>query len=430
MVIPKNKIIGIVGLGYVGLPLALEFGKIFKTIGYDISEDKIKNYVHGKDPTGEMKEIDFNKANKITFTSCSSDLSSADFIIISVPTPIDNSNNPDLSPLKFACKTIGKVMKDKSIIIFEPTVYPGATEEVCIPILEKFSGFKWKTNFNVAYSPERINPGDKFYKLKNIIKVISADNDTTLDEVDKLYSSIIKAGTCRASSIKVAEAAKVIENTQRDINIALVNEFAMIFEKLELDTNEVLNVASSKWNFLNFSPGLVGGHCIGVDPYYLTYKAKIAGHHPQLILSGRKINDGMPEYLSKNIIKNFIKLKKDITKSRILVLGLTFKENCSDLRNSKVIDLVKELKSYHCSVKVHDPFVKPNEDLENDIIVEPWKELKEFDIIVAAVSHDYYLKKPIKEILKKFKKEGLFIDIKSSYPKKEINEYGFQVWRL
>ncbi len=426
----KDYIIGIVGLGYVGLPLAISFGSKYKTLGFDVSKSKVINYVNANDPTGELSKSDFKKSKYLNFYNDSKILSKANIIIVAVPTPIDSANVPDLRPLKKACILIGKRLKRGSIVIFEPTVFPGATEEICIPILEKYSKLKWKIDFNVAYSPERINPGDKEKQLSKIIKVISADNNDTLNKVEFLYKSIIKAGLFKASSIKVAEAAKVIENTQRDVNIALMNEFAMIFNHLNIDTKEVLDAASSKWNFIKFQPGLVGGHCIGVDPYYLTYKAQSEGYIPRLILSGRKINDGMANYLSQLIIKKMVKLNLNSKNSKVLILGLTFKENCSDLRNSKVFDLINDLNEFGFTVESHDPFVTKQDIIKYQFKVTDWKNLDKYDVIIGAVSHKFYLKKSITNILKFLKKDGIFFDIKSSYPKDEIIGLGYNYWRL
>ena len=423
-------IIGILGIGYVGLPLALALGKKFETIGYDVSKNKILNYKNKVDITGENKKSDFQSSKYLTFTSEYSDLKVVDYFIVAVPTPVDKANIPDLSALKLATETVAKVMRKKSIIIFEPTVFPGATEEICIPILEKYSKLKWLQDFNIAYSPERINPGDKKNSLTNIIKVVSADNPKTLKKVSNLYKSIIKAGIYEAPSIKVAEAAKVIENTQRDLNIALMNEFAMAFKTLNIDTGEILKTASSKWNFLNFKPGLVGGHCIGVDPYYLTHKAQSEGYHPQLILAGRKINDGMPEFISKEVVKKIIKLKKNVSETKILILGLTFKENCSDLRNSKVIDLVNEFKQFGCEITVNDPIAEKNEARNYGIFITDWDKIKPHDVVIAAVSHSFYLNMPLNDIFKKIIKNGLFVDLKSEFSKSKIIQSGFNLWRL
>lgn len=425
--------IGIVGLGYVGLPLALEFGKIFSTIGIDISEKKINSYNNNLDPAGEIQSEDFNKSKRVLFSTDFKKLNECDFVIISVPTPVNNANIPDLGALISSTKDVAKVLKKGATVIYESTVYPGATEEVCVPLLEQISGFRWREDFFVGYSPERINPGDRAHTLKEIVKVVSGDSVATLDKIDRLYSSIITAGTYRASSIKVAEAAKAIENTQRDLNIALVNELALLFSTLKIDTGEVLDAASSKWNFLNFRPGLVGGHCIGVDPYYLTYKAETVGYHPQVILAGRKINDSMPQHIVSQAIKKLALKGGSIKGANILVLGLSFKENCSDIRNSKVVDIVRGLGDYGCNVIVHDPLVRTHEsELEYGIEVTGWNEILDgnFHAIIAAVSHNEYINMPVESVVKKLHYGGLFMDVKSAYPREILIKLGVDLWRL
>ncbi|MBU1396544.1 MAG: nucleotide sugar dehydrogenase, partial [Gammaproteobacteria bacterium] len=340
------SVVAVVGLGYVGLPLAVEFGKKMTTIGYDLSLEKIEAYRRFCDPTGEVSADDLKAATQLTVTSDPADLAKADFIIVAVPTPVDAAHIPDFSPLVGSSTTVGQYMKKGATVIYESTVYPGATEEVCIPILEKQSGMKWLQDFHVGYSPERVNPGDKERTITKIVKVVSGDDAATLDKVAALYGSVITAGVHRASSIKVAEAAKVIENTQRDLNIALMNELSLIFHRLGIDTLEVLKAAGTKWNFLPFRPGLVGGHCIGVDPYYLTHKADMLGYHPQVILAGRRINDGMGAYVAQETVKNMIANGVQVKGAKVNVLGLTFKENCPDLRNSKVVDVIRELQSF------------------------------------------------------------------------------------
>ena len=337
----NQKTIAIVGLGYVGLPLAVEFGKKFKTIGYDLSERKIANYRNFRDPTGDVSVADLQAASFLTFTCDPALLSSADFVIVAVPTPVDIAHQPDFSPLVSASASVGKYLKRGAIVIYESTVYPGATEEICIPVLERESGLKWMKDFHVGYSPERINPGEKERTVTKIIKVVSGDDAATLEKVASLYETIIVAGVHRVSSIKVAEAAKVIENTQRDLNIALINELAVIFDRMDIDTLEVLEAAGTKWNFLPFRPGLVGGHCIGVDPYYLTHKAEMLGYHPDVILAGRRINDGMAAFIAQQTVKQLIQTGSPVKDAKVIVLGITFKENYPDLRNSKVADLVR-----------------------------------------------------------------------------------------
>ena len=423
--------IAIVGLGYVGLPLAIEFGKKYRTLGYDNSKNKILSYKASIDPNCEVEYESFSNSKLLEFTHNPDDLKNYDIIIIAVPTPVDQKNIPDLSALIDASRMVGQRMKKNSIIVYEPTVYPGATEEVCIPNLEESSGMKWKKDFNVGYSPERINPGDKERTLTDIIKIVSGDNKKTLKIISELYGSIIKAGVFCASSIKVAEAAKVIENTQRDLNIALMNELAMVFNKIGIDTCEVIDVASTKWNFMPFKPGLVGGHCIGVDPYYLTYKAEMLGHIPQVILAGRKVNDNMALYVAEQALECILKSGKKIEDSKVIILGLAFKENCSDLRNSKVTDLINILKKKGCSVYVNDPVVDSVVSKNQyDIELKLWDQLPKSDAIIAAVSHRQYLEMDLNKILLKLNPNGTFIDIKSSYPELVIKRLGFNVWRL
>jgi UDP-N-acetyl-D-galactosamine dehydrogenase len=424
--------IAVVGLGYVGLPLAVEFGKKMPTLGVDLSAEKVAAYRNYIDPTGEVCTKDLQAARHLQCHTDPAVLKDADFIIIAVPTPVGVAHKPDLTPLIESSKAVGKHMKRGAIVVYESTVYPGATEEVCIAILEKHSCLKWKQDFWVGYSPERINPGDKERTVTKIVKVVSGDTPTTLDKVAEVYSSIITAGVYKASSIKVAEAAKVIENTQRDLNIALMNELAIIFQRVGIDTLEVLKAAGTKWNFLPFRPGLVGGHCIGVDPYYLTHKAEMLGYHPQVILAGRRINDGMAAYLAQQTIKKMIGNGTNIKGAKVIVLGLTFKENCSDLRNSKVADLVKELQDFGCEVYVHDPLAKHEQALhEYGITLSEWGQLPHnADAIVAAVSHDEYTDQPVTKLLAPLKPRGTFIDIKSAYSPEAIIATGACLWRL
>ena len=427
----NQKIIAVVGLGYVGLPLAVEFGKIYTTVGYDLSERKVASYCKGTDPSGGIPDESFSAAKHLSFTTDSSHLAKADFIIVAVPTPVDAAHQPDFSPLISASTTAGRHLKRDAIVIYESTVYPGATEEVCIPILERESGLKWKEDFHVGYSPERVNPGDKARTITKVTKVVSADDDATLDKVADLYGSIIVAGVHRVSSIKVAEAAKVIENTQRDLNIALMNELALIFDRLGIDTLEVLEAAGTKWNFLPFRPGLVGGHCIGVDPYYLTHKAVMLGYHPEVILAGRRINDSMASFVAQQTVKQLLRAGNPVRNTKVIVLGLTFKENCSDLRNSKVADVVCELQEFGCEVFVHDPVAAPDEAMhEYEIPLLAWDELPEADAIVAAVSHKEYLAMPQTDLLAKLKPGGVFVDVKSVYDPNAIESAGFRLWRL
>ncbi len=425
------SVVAVVGLGYVGLPLAAEFGKKTTTIGYDLSTEKIDNYRRFCDPTGEVSTDDLKAAKHLTVTTDPAALAQADFIIVAVPTPVDEAHIPDFSPLVGSSTTVGKYMKKGATVIYESTVYPGATEEVCIPLLEKHSGMKWKQDFHVGYSPERVNPGDKERTITKITKVVSGDDAATLEQVATLYELVITAGVHRASSIKVAEAAKVIENTQRDLNIALMNELALIFHRIGIDTLEVLKAAGTKWNFLPFRPGLVGGHCIGVDPYYLTHKAGMLGYHPQVILAGRRINDGMGAYVAQETVKKMIANGVTVKGAKVNVLGLTFKENCPDLRNSKVVDIIHELQTFGCDVHVHDPLGEPREaEHEYGIALTKWEDLPECDALIAAVSHAAYLDKPFAELTAKLKKGGAFTDVKSAYDPATVKGAGFALWRL
>jgi UDP-N-acetyl-D-galactosamine dehydrogenase len=425
------SVVAVVGLGYVGLPLAVEFGKKRRTIGYDLSRTKVESYKRYIDPTGEVSPEDFRAADELLVTSDPAELSRADYIVVAVPTPVDLAHQPDFSPLVGASEAVGRHMKRGAIVIYESTVYPGATEEICIPVLEKYSGMKWKTDFHVGFSPERINPGDKQHTLTRILKVVSGDDADTLEKIAVLYESVITAGVHRASSIKVAEAAKVIENTQRDLNIALMNELAIIFDKLDIDTLEVLQAAGTKWNFLPFRPGLVGGHCIGVDPYYLTHKAEMIGYIPQVILAGRRINDSMAKFVAEQTIKHIIKAGTNVKGARVNVLGLAFKENCPDLRNSKVADLINELKSYGIDIHVHDPVANPEEARhEYGVELESWESLPCSDAIIVAVPHQQFMERPLSDFQAKVTGNGCFIDVKSQFDYKALREAGLNVWRL
>jgi UDP-N-acetyl-D-galactosamine dehydrogenase len=382
--------IGIIGLGYVGLPLAVEFGKIAEVIGFDINEQRIAELTNGIDRTLEVDVEGLKSAKMLTFTSNAQQLQSVNYFLVTVPTPVDVYKNPDLTPLIKASETVGKVLKKGDIVIYESTVYPGCTEEDCVPVLEKFSGLKFNTDFYCGYSPERINPGDKQHRLPNIKKVTSGSTPEIAERVDQLYKKIIVAGTHKASSIKVAEAAKVIENAQRDINIAFVNELSLIFERMNIDTHEVLEAAGTKWNFLPYKPGLVGGHCIGVDPYYLTYKADSLGYYPQVILAGRRINDNMGTHIASRVIKLMTQHDLPIKNSKILVLGITFKENCPDIRNSRAIDVIRELQSFGADVEVYDPHAS-NDDVKHEYGVSLIDRLdKKYAAIVLAVSHQEF----------------------------------------
>jgi UDP-N-acetyl-D-galactosamine dehydrogenase len=425
------SVVAVVGLGYVGLPLAVELGKKQTTLGFDLSGSKVESYKLYIDPTGEVSPEDLRAAGHLTVTTDPKQLAQADYIIVAVPTPVDLAHQPDFSPLAGASKSVGQNMKRGAIVIYESTVYPGATEEVCIPILEQHSGMKWKKDFHVGYSPERINPGDKEHTLTKILKIVSGDDAETLDKVAKLYETIITAGVHRASSIKVAEAAKVIENTQRDLNIALMNELAILFDKIGLDTLEVLQAAGTKWNFLPFRPGLVGGHCIGVDPYYLTHKAEMLGYQPQVILAGRRINDGMGKFIAEQTVKHMIRAGSQVKGAKINVLGLTFKENCPDLRNSRVIDVIRELESYAIEVHVHDP-VPDTEEARHEYGIElrTWEDLPRAQAIVMAVAHREFTERPLQDYLSKLDNNGCFIDVKSQFDRAALSQAGLHVWRL
>lgn len=423
--------IAVVGLGYVGLPLAVEFGKKVPTVGFDLSEEKVRAYRAHVDPTGEVSTADLAAAKHFTATTDPQALGEADFIIVAVPTPVDDAHNPDFSPLIGASQSVGKHMKRGATVVFESTVYPGATEEVCVPIMERVSGMKWKTDFFVGYSPERINPGDKERTVTKIVKVVSGDTPETLERVAKVYESVITAGVHRASSIKVAEAAKVIENTQRDLNIALMNELALIFHRLGIDTLEVLKAAGTKWNFLPFRPGLVGGHCIGVDPYYLTHKAEKVGYHPQVILAGRRINDGMGKYVAEQTVKEMIRAGFSIRGDDVVVLGLTFKENCPDTRNTRVIDVIQELKSYGANVHVHDPVANAEEAMhEYGVTLTAWDDLPKAAAVVYAVAHSEFVNRPIPEFVAKMRPGAVLTDVKCQADAAAFQKHGVTVWRL
>jgi len=409
----KNKKIALIGLGYVGLPLAVEFGKKFEVIGFDTSKDRIDLLKKNEDPNLEINKNEFATSSYLSFSNSIDDIKDCNIYIVTVPTPIDNHKKPDLTALKKSSETVGSVLKKDNIVIYESTVYPGATEEFCVPILEKQSGLKFNTDFYCGYSPERINPGDKKHKLTDIKKVTAGSTPEIALEVDELYKEIIVAGTYKAENIKVAEAAKVIENTQRDLNIALINELALIFNKMNIDTEAVLNAASTKWNFLPFRPGLVGGHCIGVDPYYLTHKANMLGYKPEIILAGRKLNDNMGSYVANEVLKLMTKKCIQVEKANILIMGLTFKENCPDYRNTRVIDLVKEFKNFSCNVDVYDPWVNKRlvaDEYKFEPISEPTK--GKYDAIILAVAHDKFKSLSEKLIRSYGKNNHILYDIK------------------
>jgi len=423
--------VAVVGLGYVGLPLAVAFGGKFPTIGFDLSADKVARYRQGVDPTGEVGADELLAAKRLEFTTDPVALGRADYIVVAVPTPIDRVHNPDFGPLTLASEIVGRQMRRGVVVVYESTVYPGATEEICIPLLEKHSGRRWKQDFHVGYSPERINPGDKKHTLQKIVKVVAGDTPETLDRLARLYGAVVEAGVYRASSIRVAEAAKVIENTQRDINIALMNELAILFGRLGLDTVEVLKAAETKWNFVPFRPGLVGGHCIGVDPYYLTHKAEMVGYHPQVILAGRRINDGMGKYVAEQTVKMMIQHGGSVKGCRVNVLGLTFKEDCPDLRNTRVVDLIEELRSYGIEVSVHDPVaIAQDAQREYGISLMEWKDLPAGAATILAVPHRQLLARSLPEFAAKTARGGCFIDIKSRLDPDAIRALGLKVWRL
>ncbi len=428
----QKKSIAIIGLGYVGLPLAVEFGKCRSVLGFDISKQRVAELKSGKDHTLECSPAQLSEAHQLKYTYHVDDLSNCQIFIVTVPTPVNQANRPDMTPLIKASQTVGQVLKKGDIVIYESTVYPGATEEVCVPVLEKFSGLQFNVDFFCGYSPERINPGDKHNTLTTIKKITSGSTPTVADEVDALYSSIIKAGTWKASSIKVAEAAKVIENTQRDLNIAFVNELSIIFERIGIDTLEVLEAAGSKWNFLPFRPGMVGGHCIGVDPYYLTHKAEEVGYHPQVILAGRRINDNMAYHAARNIVKRMLQNSMDVVRCKVGVLGITFKENCPDIRNSKVVDLVEELRQWGVSVVIEDPWAEANEvQHEYGISLSTIDVNNKVDALVVAVGHNQYRRMTPLELRSLCRSDKpILADIKSLYNRIEVESVGFTVYRL
>ena len=420
--VPENVNVAVIGLGYVGLPLAIGLGERYPTIGFDVNESRIDELKAHKDSTLEVSADEFVAAAHLSFTSAGEGLAGANVYIVTVPTPIDRAKQPDLSALIAASISVGKVIAPGDVVIYESTVYPGATEEVCVPVIERTSGLTFNQDFFAGYSPERINPGDKVHRLQDIIKVTSGSTPATANFVDALYASIITAGTHKTSSIKVAEAAKVIENTQRDLNIALVNELALIFEKLELDSEEVLEAAGTKWNFLTFRPGIVGGQCIGVDPYYLTYKAQELGYHPEVILAGRRINDGMGEHIADRLIKLMTRRGINVVDSRVLVLGLAFKENCPDIRNTRVIDVVRSLQGYNMQVDVHDPWVDPaqaHREYEIELIEKP--EPGAYDAAVLAVAHNQFQLLGSDGINAFLKGKNVLFDVKSMLPVESVS---------
>jgi UDP-N-acetyl-D-galactosamine dehydrogenase len=421
--LPLNEVtLGIIGLGYVGLPLAVEFGNKFTTVGFDLNKARIRDLKAGTDATLEVSDTDLLSSSHLTFSSQPEDLKNCNVYIVAVPTPIDDSKRPNLRPLESASATVGEWLQPQDIVVFESTVYPGATEEVCVPILERKSGLKYNIDFFCGYSPERINPGDKEHRLPSIVKVTSGSTPEVAEFVDALYKTIITAGTFQASSIKVAEAAKVIENTQRDVNIALINELSLIFEKLNINTIEVLEAAGTKWNFLPFRPGLVGGHCIGVDPYYLTHKAEEVGYNPNMILAGRRVNDNMGHYIASTVIKKMVKKGIDAAHAKILVMGLSFKENCPDLRNTKVIDIINELEDYGVAVEVYDPWVNSDEaKKEYGIDLLSRLQKKRYSGVIIAVAHQQFMKLTIADIRDLCLDEAIIYDVKNIFPYDQVD---------
>ncbi|KXW58259.1 MAG: nucleotide sugar dehydrogenase [Ferrovum myxofaciens] len=429
-VVGEERIISVVGLGYVGLPVAVAFGKVRRTIGFDINPVRIRELRAGHDRTGEVEEGGLEKAD-ILYTDQISDLQLANFHIVAVPTPVNDANQPDLTPMLKASGTVGSALKKGDIVVYESTVYPGVTEEECVPILEAKSGLKCGVDFKVGYSPERINPGDKEHTFTKIKKVVSGQDAETCEIVAQVYESVVTAGVHRAPSIKVAEAAKVIENTQRDLNIALMNELALIFDLMNIDTNAVLEAAGTKWNFLKFKPGLVGGHCIGVDPYYLTHKAEKLGYIPQVILSGRRINNGMGKFVAQRCVKEMVHAGHVISGSRVTVLGLTFKENCPDLRNSKVIDIIHELQDYGIEVQIHDPLADPHEaEEEYGVSLTPTVALKPAAAVILAVAHDEYRTLQTEGILSLMGDCPVLIDVKGLFSRDDFSQSNLRLWRL
>jgi UDP-N-acetyl-D-glucosamine/UDP-N-acetyl-D-galactosamine dehydrogenase len=428
----KDKTIAIIGLGYVGLPLAVEFGKTRLVIGFDINQKRVAELEGGNDHTLEITPEELKHAKFLKYSAEANSIKDAQVFIVTVPTPIDTANRPDLTPLMKASETVGKTLKKGDVVIYESTVYPGCTEEDCVPVLEKYSGLKFNQDFYCGYSPERINPGDKVNTLTKIKKITSGSTPEIAEAIDALYASIIKAGTHKAASIKVAEAAKVIENTQRDLNIALVNELSVLFDRLDIDTIEVLEAAGTKWNFLPFRPGMVGGHCIGVDPYYLTHKAEQVGYHPQIIASGRRMNDNMARYAARNVIKLMLRNGIDVSKSKVGVMGITFKEDCPDIRNSKVVDLIKEFETWGVKVLVTDPYADADEVMhEYGVKLNTMEDLSSVDAIVVAVGHQIYRKMGLLELKKMLKVDKpVLADLKALYDKNEAAKMGLTVFRF
>ena len=433
-ILEQSEKISLVGLGYVGMPIAVAFAKKVQVIGFDLNKDKIKLYQSGIDPTNEVGN-EAIQHTRVNFTSDETKLKEAKFHIVAVPTPVNTDHTPDLSPVEGASQILGRNLTKGSIVVYESTVYPGVTEEICVPILERESGLKCGIDFKIGYSPERINPGDKVHRLETITKIVSGMDEETLDEIAKVYELVVEAGVYRAESIKVAEAAKVIENSQRDINIAFMNELSIIFNKMEIDTKAVLQAAGTKWNFLNFKPGLVGGHCIGVDPYYLTYKAEQLGYHSQIILSGRRINDDMGKYVAENVVKNLIKANISVKQAQVVILGFTFKENCPDTRNTKIIDIVKELEEYGINPIIIDPIADAKEAKQlYGVEFVPIDEIQEMDAVIIAVAHKEFIELSMKKIDSLFKdtrnEKKVLIEVKGILDKQKVISAGYNYWRL
>jgi UDP-N-acetyl-D-glucosamine/UDP-N-acetyl-D-galactosamine dehydrogenase len=425
----KEKKIALIGLGYVGLPLALAFAKKFSVIGFDINESRVEMMRNGIDPSKELESEAF-EGKDITFSSKLEDLRHAHFFVVAVPTPVDSANSPDLRPVLGASKTVGQVLKKGDYVVFESTVYPGCTEDDCVPILEELSGLKMGKDYKLGYSPERINPGDKEHTVEKILKIVSGNDAEALEEIANVYGAVIQAGVYKASTIKVAEAAKVIENTQRDINISLMNELSIIFDMMGIDTKAVLEAAGTKWNFLKFVPGLVGGHCIGVDPYYLVHKARQLGYEPQVILSGRRINDGMPGFIAKRLVQKLIKLRKNPAESKVLVMGVTFKENVSDIRNSKVADLVRELMQFSLNVHMVDPYASPNEFAHEYGLTLMDMPSNDYDAVILAVNHDQYKQFETNYFSSLMKENPILMDLKAVLDPEKVEQAGIKYWRL
>lgn len=426
----KKEKLSLIGLGYVGMPIAVAFAKKVQVIGFDINDSKVRMYKKGVDMTREVGD-EALKETTVDFTSDASRLREAKFHIVAVPTPVNNDHTPDLTPVESATRTLGKNLTKGSIVVYESTVYPGVTEDICVSILEKESGLKCGIDFKVGYSPERINPGDKVHRLETIVKIVSGMDKESLEEIAKTYELVVEAGVHKAESIKVAEAAKVIENSQRDINIAFMNELSIIFNKMGIDTQSVLKAAGTKWNFLKFYPGLVGGHCIGVDPYYLTYKAEQLGYHSQVILSGRRINDDMGKYVAENAVKNLIKVDKNIRGAKVAILGITFKENCPDTRNSKVVDIIKELKEYEINPIVVDPVADKEEAKKlYGIELDTMDKLVDLDALIIATSHEEFKKITMEEFDKMFKNKKVIVDVKGILDREEYQKANYNYWRL